>query len=151
MPTDDRPNVHLVPFPTRQPIATGDDRAMHLYLVPTATGARAGFTRTTTDTARRAYGSATPRERTAMYTIHQVASLEHAYADMRHRDLMAEAEQARRLALAVGATTRRSVVAVAVAALRRQVGIALVRAGQRVHGAEPADALSNPGTLRAAR
>ena len=151
MPTDDRPNVHLLPFPTRRPIATGDDRAMHLYLVPTATGARAGFTRTTTDTGRRAFGSATPRERTAMYTIHQVTSLPHAYADMRRRDLMAEAEHARRLALAVDAATRRSVVAVAVAALRRQVGVALVRAGQRVHGAEPADALSTVGTLRTAR
>ena len=151
MPTDDRANVNPLSYPTRRPIATGDDRAMHLYLVPTATGARAGFSRTTTDTARWAFGSATPRERTIMYTIHQAASLEHAVADLRRRDLMAEAGRARRLALAVGATTRRSVVAVAVAALRRQVGVALVRAGQRVHGAEPADALSTVRTLRTAR
>jgi hypothetical protein len=149
MPTDERANIRLLPPSTRRPSTTGDDRAMHLTLVPTATGGRAGFPRTTTDT-RRAPGSAVPKEPTAMYSVHQGHSLPYLYAESRRRDMLAEAEQARRLAQAASVAPRRF----AVAALRRQVGAALVRAGQRVQGVgagQPADALPTIGTLRGAR
>ena len=86
-------------------------------------------------------------------------SLNHLYAEARRHDLLAEAERARRLAQAAPAKARRSVAAAAVVALRYRIGIALVRAGNRIaqgaHGTgavKPvADGVPSIATLRCAR
>ena len=158
MRTRDRADARLIPFPTRRPIATGEHRAMHLHLVATPTGARlpAGPGADRTLTIRRVAGPAS-REHTTMYAAN--LGLNHLYAEARHHDLLAEAEQSRRLAQAARAVSRRSAVAVAVAAVRHRVGIALVRAGHRLaqgaHGTgtvKPvADGVPSIATLRCAR
>ena len=129
---------------------------MHLRLVPPASGThRAGHDPAATPmTTRRAFGSAA-KEQTAMYTVHQGPGLPQIHAESRRRDLLAEAAQERRLALAPRRTTPRRVgIAAAIAALRHGIGSALVRAGQRLDGGgagRPADGLPGVGTLGAVR
>ena len=77
------------------------------------------------------------RERFAMY-----GSTHDLYASSRRRDLLAEAEHARRLAM-----VRRPAPA---AAIRRRLGAALIQTGRRVQGAQrPAGA--GAAVLRTAR
>ena len=77
----------------------------------------------------------------------------HIVADARRRDLLAEAEQARRVAMAMPAGRDRP-AHVLVVAVRRGIGGALVGIGRRVQGVHaPVDALPNAaiGGLRIAR
>lgn len=154
MPTSNHTNDRPTPISTRRPFVRGVNQTMHLTVVPTTSGARGANIEQQRMT-RRAFGSTMPREHTAMYSVHQGPSLPHLYAEARRQELLAEAEQARRVSqLAPRGASRRSGVASAVAMVRRQVGSALVRAGERVQGVggEPArDALPSIGTLRAAR
>ena len=156
MPTHERADAQIIPFPTRRPTVKGDSRAMHLHLVATRTGAgtssRPGADRTVI--ARRISGPVTLKERTTMYTVN--LGLSHVYAESRRQDMLAEAERARRLDEVARAERRRSAVAPAVASLRRRVGTALVLAGERIArgagSAEPAaDTVPRIATLRCAR
>ena len=156
MPTRDRADIRLLPVTPRRTSATGDRYAMHahphLALVPT--GARFGADRPRPMTVRRASGSAASKEPTTMYAAHQGPNLNYLHAVARREEMLAQAEQIRRVAQAERAARRRSPVAAAVAALRLGVGIALVRVGQRVQGAggrAAADTLPSIATLRAAR
>ena len=70
--------------------------------------------------------------------------------EARHRELVARAERAHLIAEAAAAPPKRSVLAT----LRRAVGSALVRAGERIRGASrptPAGSAVTEATLRAAR
>ena len=78
--------------------------------------------------------------------------------EARRRDMLAEAERARTIAEASAATrVGRRTVATAVATMRRHVGTAMVCAGERLQGAQgaeavpSADARSTVGALRIAR
>ena len=79
-------------------------------------------------------------------------------AEARRQDMLAEAERARTVAEAQ-VTTRadRRTAATAVAAMRRRIGTAMVRAGERLQGAHGAEAVpsgdapSAAGALRIAR
>ncbi len=107
-------------------------------------GSRPTSTHRTTDGG--VHRSAALKEQTAMYQIHPTLSA--AVAEMRHRDLLAEAEQERRISASRTGTERVSRVTAIVAITRRQVGNALVRTGERVQGASHADGEANalPGT-----
>ena len=158
MPTHERADAQIIPFPTRRPTVKGDSRAMHLHLVATRTGAgtssRPGADRTVI--ARRVSGPVTLKERTTMYTVN--LGLSHVYAESRRQDMLAEAERARTVAEAQ-VTTRadRRTAATAVAAMRQRIGTAMVRAGERLQGAHGAEAVpsgdapSAAGALRIAR
>ena len=149
----DRADVQPIPFPTRRPTARGDNRAMHLQLVtdPTAARTPSGLGADRTVIANRATKPAVLKEHPTMYAN---LGLNHAYAESRRQDLLAEAERARRLEQ-VAAAARRPAVAAAVAGLRCRVGVALVRAGHRIHGAGSAKPAANVvptiATLRCAR
>ncbi len=101
----------------------------------------------------RVHRPAALKEQTAMYQIHP--TLSSAAAEMRRRDLLAEAEQERRITASRTGTERVSRVTAVVAIARRQVGNALVRTGERVQGASHADGAANglpaTGVLRAVR
>lgn len=169
MPSDDRNHDRaprrLLPFPTDRAIrtlTTGDDHAMHhrdpfprpirvlsdSRVTPSFPSRRAiGFAATTVPTTSRTTNA---KESTAMYSFHQGPNLHYAHAEARRREMLHEAEQARRLAQ-VASRPRRSI---GIAAMRRQVGAMLVHAGQRIQGvgaAEPADARVAAGTLRVVR
>ncbi len=114
-------------------------------------GSRPTSTHRTTD--GRVHRSAALKEQTAMYQIHP--TLSSAVAEMRRRDLLAEAEQERRISAIRTGAERRSVVTTVVAIARRQVGSALVRTGERVQGVSRAETAANglpaPGALRIVR
>ena len=146
MRTQDR-DAEPIPFPTRRPLTNGDVRAMHLQLVPNPPSHRFGAV-----AGRRAPGAVASRELTVMYS--QLSpNLNQVYAEARRWDLLAEAERDWHAELAAAA--RPSVAGIVVAALRQYVGTALVRVGERVQGAGPAepaaDVLPSIGTLRGAR
>ncbi len=94
----------------------------------------------------RIHGSTALQEQSAMYQIHP--TLSSAVAEMRRRDLLAEAENDRRIAANRIGTEWRSRVTTIVTIARRQVGSALVRTGERVQGASHAEgaASSLPAT-----
>ena len=152
MPTRDHADIRLLPIPTRRPSATGGRPAMHSHLALVPPGARIRADRPQTVAIRRAFGSAA-KEPTAMYAANQGPNLNYVYAAARRQELLAEAEQIRRLNQAERAAPRRAPIAAAVAALRQGVGVALVRAGERLQGAGAETAADMPSiaTLRAAR
>ena len=82
-------------------------------------------------------------------------TMQSAVAEMRRRDLLAEAERERRASAGRTETERVSRVTAVVAVARRQVGNALVRTGERVQGVNHADgaasALPATGVLRPVR
>ncbi len=88
-----------------------------------------------------------------MYQTHP--TLTAAVAEMRRRDLLAEAEQERRIAATQTGPQRGSRVTTVVAIARRQVGYALVRTGERVQGVSRAEGAANglpaTGALRIVR
>ena len=86
-----------------------------------------------------------------MNSLHVSPNLHFAHAEFRRQELLAEAERARHLARVAPKAPRR---AIGLAAARRQLGAAMVRAGQRLQGAavaEPADAFPSVGSLRVVR
>lgn len=101
---------------------------------------------------RRSRTTAAAMESTAMYpgSIH----LAHIHADERRKDLFVEAQEARRVNEALGLPHERFNPAHAAANLRHNLGVTLVRIGQRLqHSAvQPAtDSSASLGTLRAVR
>lgn len=173
MPSDDHDRARAgaprrpLPFPTDRTLrtlTTGDDHAMHhrdpsprpirvlsdSRVTPAFPSRRAiGFAATTVPTTARTTNA---KESTAMYSFHQGPNLHYAHAEVRRRDMLHEAEQARRLAQVAGRPRR----SIGIAAMRRQVGAMLVHAGQRIQGvaaAEPAagDPRAGVGGLRVVR
>ena len=73
--------------------------------------------------------------------------ISHMYASARHADFLAEAARERTIASASSRGGSRS--ADAIRAIRQTVGAALIRFGERLHGAE--EACADLGSFRAAR
>ena len=156
MPTGD-----IAPRNPNLTLLTTNDRASHRGDRHTMTASHlrpvvpnrpsAGRPPVTASGRTRGFATAAPQEHTAMFAGH-LGQL-HLVADARRRDLLAEAEQARRVAAAMPAGRDRA-ANVLVAAMRRGFGGALVGIGRRVQGAHaPVDALPNAtiGGLRVAR
>lgn len=139
---DDRPTLpsNVLPF------ERGRSRAVELRASVTAD-------RTLTPITKRRGRATRPAARTGEMTFMHAShfGLSQIHAESRQRDLLAEAEQARRLHQAEATTGRpRAVLAV----IRQAVGTTLVRAGERLQGAgpdQPADAYPTVATLRTAR
>ena len=151
MRTRDRADARLIPFPTRRPTIKGDRPAMHPRPVTSPTGARERSRPSADRTVitRRVSGPVALKERTVMYSSSFPdlgPGLYQVHMVSRQRDLLAEAERARRLEQAEGAD----------AALRHWVGTALVVVGERIaRGAgstkPAAESIPSATTLRCAR
>ena len=156
MPTGDvaprNPNLTLLTFTVRAS-HRGDRHTMTASRLRLVIPDRpsAGRPPVTASGRTRGFATAAPQEHTAMFAGH--LGQMHLVADARRRNLLAEAEQARRVAAATPAGRDRA-AHVLIATVRRGIGGALVGFGRRVQGAHaPVDALPNAtiGGLRVAR
>lgn len=155
----------IVPFrpaPTDQPptrataSAVGVGGRSNAMGTLTGTGSTAGFgARATSDRTINHRGGVRPaagrREKSTVYGTSM--GMGHFHAEVRRQEMMAEAERERRLSQA-GVGAGRPVAGAAMVALRRAIGSALVRIGERLQGVgagEAAESYPSVATLRAAR
>ena len=149
MRNDDRTDCRILPFRNQHPSLEGGTRRMHPQLTLIESGANVRADRTIV--AQRTGRSKDTKEPTLMSAY---LGLNHIQAESRRQDLLAEASHLRLVSEVARSRSDRGGSAGRLGVVRRSVGLALVRVGQRLHGAGAGaaiDAAPGVGTLRTAR
>lgn len=146
---DGRQPARIVPFPVPANGSARKGEGMSATMLRTPTGATDSAPHSTWTTI--AGGRSTRRPALSTKDLSAMNStsfgISHIVASARHADFLAEAERER--AIASIRTNRARGAAESIRSIRMRIGAALIRVGERLHGAD--DRCADLGSFRAAR